>query len=213
MDCDELKALLAACADGELAPMERETVQSHVAECGRCRQDLENQRRVQHVLDAVEIPPVESGRWNAVAKVLRRELEGKVAPVELKTRPRVEGLDESPAEPAAPEREPGSEAAAPRPVPAVLTMPRGRPRPRRPRAWWVAHAVGALAAAAILVVGLSTFFAPAGGPPIEPASIARRADVEIHGIDVVDPDYSVIYSAGDANDVAVIWVVPTASQG
>ena len=98
MDCDDIKPMLAGYADGQLSPLETVTVEQHIDACGRCRQVIHDQQRIQHVLKSFAPPPVEPDQWNAIAKALRRELEGKEEPVVLKTRPRVDTLDPTPAE-------------------------------------------------------------------------------------------------------------------
>ncbi len=98
MDCEDVRYQLAGYADGELSPVEAEAVEAHIKGCGRCRQAVHDQQRVQHVLASFAPPPVEDNRWAAMGKVLKAELEGEGEPVVLKTRPHVESLDPTPPE-------------------------------------------------------------------------------------------------------------------
>jgi hypothetical protein len=43
---------------------------------------------------------------------------------------------------------------------------------------------------------------------IEPGALARADDVTIMDIQTMDPHYNVVLYAGDAADVAAVWVVP-----
>lgn len=246
MDCDEIKAMLAGYADGQLTPLESVTVEQHIDTCGRCRQLVRDQEQVQHVLRSYGPPAVPAERWNALGKVLRAELEGEGEPLVLKTRPRIDTLDPTPLELPA-ERPAGAgprewaEAAAaalpgmrpsaapppkmpePSPVPRVFqrrppaisvlrVVPR---RSRRPGGGWLAHAAGALAAAAVLALGYFGALQkePSPGLPIDLAALARQSDVEVHEIQTMDRRYDVVYWAGPASDVAAVWVVPVEDEG
>jgi hypothetical protein len=48
--------------------------------------------------------------------------------------------------------------------------------------------------------------------PIGPIALARPQDVVIMDVEMTDPHYSVIVAAGDANDVAGVYVVPSADN-
>lgn len=222
MNCDEAKTMLAAYADGELSSLENEAVVGHLEQCGRCRQIVRDQQRVQHVLDSYQPPPVGDDAWEAIGKRLRAELAGKGEQAPLKTRARIEGLDMTPA--AGPAVTDDETPAAPRPlrsIPAPVARPRAtaarapmpamatlRARTRRVRSTfgWVAHVAGAAAAALVVGLGLASLWVHAP-PPIEPGALARQGDVAILAIET-DANYSLILRAGDTADVITLWVEP-----
>ncbi len=227
MDCDEAKQMLAGYADGELSSLENEGLAAHLEQCGRCRQIVHDQQRIQHVLDSYELPPVQDSDWNNIGKALKAELEGKGEPVQLKTRPRIEGLDPTPetqrpivsAEPPPPvpivrevpapaARPRGAAAAARTPAMTLITV---RPRKGRQPFRWMAHVAGAAAAALVVAMGLATLWTRAA-PPLAPNTLARQDDVAIMELET-DADYSVILYTGDTNDVVAIWVEPDESSG
>lgn len=76
MTCNEARTMLAGLADDELTPVEREAVAVHLERCGRCRQRVLDQQRVQHVLESYTPPEVPEERWDAIGKRLRAELQG-----------------------------------------------------------------------------------------------------------------------------------------
>ena len=232
--CDDLRPMLAGYVDGQLSALEAEVVAAHLEQCGRCRQTLRDQQQVQYVLDADRPPEVADDRWEEIGKRLRAELEGTGERIVLKTRSRIETLLTSPppalqdVEPAPPARptEPPSPAAPLPPTtfksPAVRPAARlrlGEARLRRGKARfvWVAHAIGALAAALLIALGLAPLLlqGPSStvvqAPAIEPDTLARRNDVVIMEVQTMAPNYNVILYAGDAADVAAVWVVPTDS--
>jgi anti-sigma factor RsiW len=211
--------MLAGYADDELTAVEREAVAAHLEACGRCRQLVLDQQRLQHVLESYTPPPVPEERWEAMGKRLRAELQGTGLRAVLKTRPRIEALE--------PERtEPPAGAEDPTPLPAAWLAAPGaaaarpgaaaRPRAgaaglawaRRPRFGWMAHVAGAVAAGFLLLVGLLVYRGPDEARP-EPRALALQKDVEIMEVQMVDPGYTVVLMVGDATDVAAIWVVPT----
>ena len=216
MDCDEIRTMLAGYADAELAALEREAVEAHLADCGRCRALIADQKRVQRVLESYAPPSVPAERWSAMSRRLADELAGREH-ADLVTQHRLDSLDDledkSPAEP----RETGEPAA--RPSPLHLAASRGpvlnvlgpRAKARRPRLAWVAHAVGAIAAAVLLAVGIATVLRTTDFG-LTPDALATQADIEIHEVEVMDPNYNVIVYAGGKNDIAFIWVQPMASQ-
>ena len=227
MDCDEAKTMLAGYADGELSSLENDALAAHMEQCGRCRQIVHDQQRMQHVFDSYQVPMVEEKDWSAIGKVLKAELEGKGEPVELKTRPRIDGLDPTP-EPVAPV----ASEEAPRPVPIVRQVPtptarppaapaagrppavvpiKVRPRTARQPLRWMAHVAGAAAACLVMTLGLATLWTQAA-PPLAPNTLARQGDVAIMELET-DADYSVLLYAGDADDVVGIWVEPDGSNG
>jgi len=230
MDCDEAKTMLAGYADRELSSLENEGLAAHLEQCGRCRQVVLDQQRIQHVLDSYEMPPVEEKDWSGIGKALKAELEGKGEPVALKTRPRIEGLDPTPevlppvaAEeetPPAAARAPASEAPAPAArAPGAGAAPRAptvipfRARPVRSRQpfRWVAHVAGAAAALLVIALGLAALWTQAA-PPLAPNTLARQGDVAIMELET-DADYSVILYSGDTDEVVAIWVEPEGSSG
>jgi len=235
--CDDIRTMLGGYADGQLAPLETEAVVAHLEQCGRCRQVVHDQQRVQHVLDSYRPPPVPEERWNEVAKRLREELEGKDDRPALRTRTRVESLEPTPVAIVAlkPEetRAPAGAPDVPKPGPrmriasvsaappaiTVIQVPRRR-RARSPLGW-VAHVAGALAAAVVLALGIGpeVLLGPpkpaapvvpvVAKPVIQAGELARQGDVSIMEVQTLHPDYNVIFFAGDAADVAAVWVVPS----
>ena len=235
MNCDEAREMLAGYADGELSPVENEALAAHLQACGRCRQIVHDQQRVQHVFDQYPVPPVSDEQWDTIGKRLRAELASEGEPVALKTQPRVEGLEppapepEAPVEPEeaeAPQEEPPPPARPAREVPApgpgpersgirhpALTMivHKGRPRAGPSPVRWAAHLVGLAAAAGVILLGLATIWLDRA-PPLEPSALARQGDVEIIELEC-DPTCSIVLQTGDVNDVMAIWVEPEDSDG
>jgi len=172
LTCGHAKTMLAGYADGALSATEREAVEIHLERCGRCRQLVLDQQRVQRVLGSYGPPRTSEEDWEAVGERLRAELEGTGLRAVLKTRPRIEALAEKPPR----ETEPETPTSAPVPTtPAATEKAAGsqaavRLRPlrpeavrggrsfggarRRPRFGWVAHVIGLLAAAAAVALGL-----------------------------------------------------------
>ena len=216
--------MLAGYVDGQLSALEAEAVAAHLQQCGRCRQIVRDQQQAQYVLDADRPPAVPDERWADIGKRLRTELEGTGDRLVLKTRCRIETLSaptlptEEPRPPARPP-EPPSPTSQPRAVPPVTAIPL-QPRAARPAARlrlgkarfaWAAHAIGAVAAALAIAIGLVPLLLQ--GPStatqtIEPGALARANDVTIMDIQTMDPHYNVVLYAGDAADVAAVWVVP-----
>jgi len=254
--CDDVRPLLGAYADKELEALEADAVATHLEQCGRCRQTVRDQQRVQHVLASCQPPPVPDDRWDEIGKHLRAELEGTGKPAVLKTRPRIESLEPTPvstpslraeelATPFArvPEAPPSTGGrtgprAAPRAPstacppfggtarPPSVTVLRVRPRRYRDRFGWAAHAVGAVAATVIIALGMASMQmgpglpAPAGqyarpywAAAIGPIALAGPKDVDIMNVEMTDPGYELVVSAGDADDVVTIYVVPARGSG
>jgi len=239
MNCDEAREMLAGYADGELSSVENEALAAHLQECGRCRQSVHDQQRVQHVFDQYPVPTVSDEEWDAVGKRLRAELAGEREPADLKTRPRLEGLEPATPEPEAPvelaaeateaeeppekptppargAREvpapgPGPERAAARPAAPTRIVHRGRPT-RRPSPFrWVAHLVGLAAAAGVILLALAPLWLDRA-PPLEPGALARQGDVEIVELEC-DPACGVVLRMDEADDVMAIWVEPEDTDG
>ncbi len=229
-NCEEFRPLLGAYADGQLEPIEADAVAAHVEQCGRCRQTFREQQRVQHVFDAYQPPAVSDARWVEMAKRLKAELEGQHAT--LKTRSRVEALEPTPqAQPSlqaeetsprppraaemprpAPRSRPAVAQATTAPAPAMLRILKVRPRRPHARFGWVAHIVGAVAAAVIIAISLhSVWMEPDTSAGL--IALARPQDVAIINIETLDPDYNVIIDTGDASEAVVVWVVPSRDEG
>ena len=235
--CDDVRPLLGAYADKELEALEADAVATHLEQCGRCRQTVRDQQRVQHVLASCQPPPVPDYRWAEISKRLRAELEGKGEPAVLKTRPRIESLEPTPvstpslraeelATPFARVPEPPRAALrAPSTTarPPSVTVLRVRPQRYRDRLGWAAHAIGAVAATLIIALGMASMQMGPGRPaPIAPASpaaalgpiaLAGPKDVEILDVEMTDPGYELVVSTGDANDVVTVYVVPAGGNG
>ena len=217
MDCDEIRTMLAGYADAELAALEREAVEAHLAHCGRCRALVADQKRVQRVLESYAPPPVPAERWSAMSRRLADELAGREH-ADLVTQHRLDSLDdledESPAEP----RETREPAARPRPLRLaasrgpVLKVLGPRAKARRPRFAWVAHAVGAIAAAVLIAVGIATVLRTTDFG-LAPDALATQADITIYEIQMLDPGYNLILFAGGPKDIAAVWVEPIETEG
>jgi hypothetical protein len=216
MNCDEIKILLAGHADAELSPIETDAVASHVAQCGRCRQIVRDQQRVQAVLDAYLPPPVSDDAWADISRRLKAELTGRADPADLKTRSRVESLDPTPANQAAlrPD-EARRREATPTPRPRLTTRVSSaptlailvpNPANRRAPLQWVAHVVGALAAGLVIAIGLAAMVTDKA-PVLEPGALARQSDVVIMEVQMIDKNYSVALYSGDTDDVATVWMI------
>ena len=217
MDCDEIRTMLAGYADAELTALEQETVEAHLAHCGRCRALVADQKRVQRVLESYTPPLVPADRWSAMSRRLADELAGREH-ADLVTQHRLDSLDdledESPAEP--------DETPVPpaRPRPLRLAVSRGpvlqvlgpRAKARRPRLAWVAHAVGAIAAAVFLAVGIATVLRTTDFG-LAPDALATQADVTIYEIQMLDPGYTLILFADGPKDIAAVWVEPIETEG
>ena len=209
--------MLAGYADGELSAVEREAVELHLGRCGRCRATVAGQRHVRRVLESYAPPAVAPERWSAMRRHLEAELDGREE-TRLVTRPRAEPFD---AEDEPPETEARRPSAAPLPRAAGRRPSAGAPAPvfalpraarRRPRWRWVAHAAGVLAAAA-LVAGAFWTARQATEFEVGPDALATQADVTIHSIQMLDPEYTVVLYAGAPDDLAAVWVEPLGNQG
>ncbi len=234
MNCDEAREMLAGYADGELSPVENDALATHLQACGRCRQIVHDQQRVQHVLDQYPVPAVSDDEWNTIGKTLRADLASEGQGVALKTEPRTDVLEgiapepepeaapepveteaEAPAAPVPPPPRPAREVPAPgagpdrsgvrQPAPTLIVH-RGRSRGGPSPVRWVAHAVGLAAAAAVILLGLAHIWLDRA-PPLEPAALARPGDVEILEMEV-HPTCSVVLLTGDPGDAMAIWVEP-----
>ena len=226
--------MLAGYVDGQLSALEAEAVAAHLQQCGRCRQIVRDQQQAQYVLDADQPPAVPDERWADIGKRLRTELEGTGDRLVLKTRCRIETLSaptlptEEPRPPARPPEppscpKPACRQAGPEPFragtllrpraarpPARLRLGEARLRLGKARFSWAAHAIGAVAAALAIAIGLAPLLLQpsTATQAIEPGALARADDVTIMDIQTMDPHYNVVLYAGDAADVAAVWVVP-----
>jgi len=236
--CDDVRPLLGAYADKELEALEADAVATHLEQCGRCRQTVRDQQHVQHVLACGEPPPVPDYRWAEIGKRLRAELEGTGKPAVLKTRPRIESLEPTPVStpslraeelatpfarvPEPPRSTPRAPSTAWPPFggtarPPSVTVLRVRPQRYRDRLGWAAHAVGAVAATLIIALGMASMQTgpglPAPAAAIGPIALAGPRDVDILNVEMTDPGYELIVSAGDANEVVTVYVVPARDNG
>ena len=222
MDCDQVRTMLAGYADGELSAVEREAVELHLGRCGRCRATVAGQRHVRRVLESYAPPAVAPERWSAMRRHLEAELDGREE-TRLVTRPRAEPFDaedEEPFEPGAAAPGQARSAVAHALAGNVTRRFRGglekrflpRAARRRPRWRWVAHAAGVLAAAA-LVAGAFWTARQATEFEVGPDALATQADVTIHSIQMLDPQYTVVLYAGAPDDLAAVWVEPLGNQG
>ncbi|MBM4017361.1 MAG: zf-HC2 domain-containing protein [Planctomycetes bacterium] len=232
--CDDVRPLLGAFADKALSPLEAEAVAAHIEQCGRCRQTVRDQQRVQHVLDSFQPPPVPEHRWEQVGKRLRAELEGRGERTVLKTRPRIETLEPTPVSTPSlrPEEMATPFARGPEPPRSLPRAPSTTVRPPsvtvlrvhaargREAFGWVAHVVGAVAASIIIALGILSVTPPPAGPAAPPAmatvgpiALAGPQDVSILEVEMTDPGYNLVVAAGDANEVAAVLVVPSRGDG
>jgi hypothetical protein len=236
--CEDIRPILGAYADGQLSALENDAVVVHLEECGRCRQIVRDQQQVQHVLDAWALPAVSGAEWAEMGKRLRAELEEKGDPIVLKTRPHTEALDatpvstpalapdevrEPPQRPAEPVRPAARRwwAKTPAKTPAAPTILKTTvvrvPSHRALRFRWVAHGLGAAAAALLVYVSAVSYnpepVAPTPSPvkpPVEAYALAQPLDVDVMDIEMLDPQYNVGVSGGDASEAVRVWVVLSA---
>ena len=235
--------MLAGYADGELSPVENEALATHLQTCGRCRQIVHDQQRVQHVFDQYPVPTVSDEEWDAIGKALRTELTSEGAAVALKTQPRVEGLDAAPSEPEAEPEAPSEPAADTEETaaPPEVTPPPGRlarevpppgPGPERaavrhPAPTLIVHRGRPLAGPSPLrwtahLVGLAAAAAVIllglAGILLDRAPPLEPSALARQGdVEILelecDPMCSVVLQTGDAGDVMAIWVEPENPDG
>jgi len=125
MNCDEAREMLAGYADGELSPVENDAIAAHLEQCGRCRQTVHDQQRVQVVLTQYDPPPVPDAVWDEIGRQLRAELVGDAEPAQLKTLPPIQDNEPTPAAgpPLETESEAEGEPGEPEPeAPAIQTL-------------------------------------------------------------------------------------------
>ena len=217
--CDEIRSTLAAYADGQLSALENDAAIAHLEQCGRCRQIVRDQQRVQRVLDAYQPPAVNDAQWNDMARRLRHELEGKGEKVTLKTRSRVEALEPTPVamKSLAPEevRAPMRPAEMPQPaarprsptlavmVPSV-TVFRVHARRRTSRFGWVAHMAGMAAAAAVVALAMRNVDL---NPPAAPAK-APEAPIVVAMKPPPKLDATVLARQGDVDIIEIDTLAP-----
>ena len=79
MSCRNVVSRLNAYLDGELSGRDRERVEQHLGECGRCREALARLRAVAHALARLPEPPVPQGFAERV--VARARLRARLQPV------------------------------------------------------------------------------------------------------------------------------------
>jgi hypothetical protein len=91
------------------------------------------------------------------------------------------------------------------------------PSRRASRFGWVAHGIGAAAAVLIIYVAAVSYnpepAEPAKGPvgpAVEAYALAQPVDVDVTDIEMLDPQYNVVVSGGDASETISVWVVPAA---
>ncbi len=77
MDCGKIRALLAACHDGELAPADRARVDEHLRGCGECAALLDRLARVDANVDVPDPGPEYWERFNR--RVMERVEDGEAA--------------------------------------------------------------------------------------------------------------------------------------
>ncbi|MGB2614474.1 MAG: hypothetical protein WBE06_07190, partial [Phycisphaerae bacterium] len=83
---------------------------------------------------------------------------------------------------------------------------------RRPRRRWVAHAAGLLVTAALVAGAFWTAWRSSEFD-VTPETLATQSDVTIHGIQMMDPAYTVVLYAGAPDDLAAVWVEPLEEEG
>lgn len=78
MNCEKIKELLAGYQDGELDAQQLETVQTHLAECSDCREELARLNKVKEVAGKVKYNdlPLEvwDGYWQSIYRRVERGL-------------------------------------------------------------------------------------------------------------------------------------------
>lgn len=165
LSCRRARVLLEAYVDGELRGARRARMDTHLAGCHACSQELLRARHVRAVLR--DLPPHACG--DAVMESVRRRL-GTPA-----------GADPSPAA-----LVPPPAAVAPRPLP-VVSRPARAGWPERLAAWWNGHTPGWRPAmvfgsvAAVAIVGFLLLHRPQHEQPVTAADL-RRADAQVRWV-------------------------------
>jgi predicted anti-sigma-YlaC factor YlaD len=75
MKCDKIKELLAGYQDGELDPEQLSMVQSHLAECSDCREELARLEKVKEVTGKVKFNDLPLEVWEGYWQNLYRRIE------------------------------------------------------------------------------------------------------------------------------------------
>ncbi|MGB2780929.1 MAG: hypothetical protein WBD63_05585, partial [Phycisphaerae bacterium] len=76
----------------------------------------------------------------------------------------------------------------------------------------VAHAAGLLVTAALVAGAFWTAWRSSEFD-VTPETLATQSDVTIHGIQMMDPAYTVVLYAGAPDDLAAVWVEPLEEEG
>lgn len=80
MRCAKARKALNAYADGELAPAAARGIETHLADCGSCREHLASLARIGSLLDEVAAPPPPAGLAERVMARARAQAEPGGAP-------------------------------------------------------------------------------------------------------------------------------------
>ncbi len=75
MKCDKIKELLAGYQDGELDAQQLETVQTHLAECADCREELARLNKVKEVAGKVKYNDLPLEVWESYWQGIYRRIE------------------------------------------------------------------------------------------------------------------------------------------
>ena len=78
MEHREIKKLISSYHDGELSAEQKKAIQAHVKICGECRQELEEMRQFEEVMNKMELkkpkPEVWQVYWTSVYNRLERRI-------------------------------------------------------------------------------------------------------------------------------------------
>ena len=223
MGCQDIHPLLAGYVDGELSPVERETVEDHVAACPECRALMDEQRAGAEVYAAYPVEDARAEDWAGMWTDLEGRLPARAKRVSLESLAGIdvgdEFLDEDkpsaadqalPLEPGAEPTDVTGQPAAPEAEPVRLKEPkRRRVRvfkpihvPRVKHTFW-AHVAGI--AASILIVAMVLLSVK---PVIRVEQLASNDQVEIDYV-VTDPDNAPIIhmlQSDTGDQIPLIWV-------
>ena len=78
--CRELRGLLLAGLEGELAPADRQALDEHLASCPRCSAELSALRETMSLLEKRALPEPDEAFWTTLRRNVSRELSDKQSP-------------------------------------------------------------------------------------------------------------------------------------
>ncbi|WP_130863649.1 anti-sigma factor [Bacilliculturomica massiliensis] len=76
-DCEKTRERLSDYLDGSLLPQDRNAVEEHLGQCGRCREEAEQLREIMSLLSEIPAAPVPDRFDLDLRRALRREIEAQ----------------------------------------------------------------------------------------------------------------------------------------